>query len=472
MFAFGRPTALSLLAITTLAYCAAAVNFSWIQSFHNSDTVIPALISIEKYSLFYWSENRFGMLVPLLASPVRDYGWNLLLQSQMIVLAGIGTILLLDVLVLGSSDARTPRVTIAALLVLAFYKPQASLVLLLPGSPYLVGLFLLVGALYVLLRVPHGGPVRWLFAAALMLLAFWVNFSNVVMAGAAALFWPVKDRAELRNRAAVLAVIAGAAAAISIVSRQFPGTDVRELLPLVQWPASFMKVMRNVQLTIHDMLLLVVLGGAAIIEVFQLKRNKYSPAHALAIAAACQIVITSGLRWVALNGYDSRYIAGPLVVLIALALLKLIAPVARALENVAGPAVATLTCCLLAVLIVTRVFGIPSFEGARMEISRATSDIAAPSPQLGCTHIIGSYWYTWETVFNSRMRTGQQRLWAISHRSDAIRDAWTAMPPSDRRYCSVCSDTEVEHWRSQEGVGQLTKEAESNGICVFREGSK
>ena len=123
----------------------------------------------------------------------------------------------------------------------------------------------------------------------------------------------------------------------------------------------------------------------------------------------------------------------------------------------------------VAVLLAIRVFGFPSPARALTEISQATSDAAAPSPQLGCTHIIGDYWYAWETVFNNRLNSKNQRIWAVSFRSDATRDAWTAMPASDRRYCAICSDVQIEAIRSQEGVGQLTKEAELNGVCVFRE---
>ena len=220
-------------------YCAIAMNFSWIQSWHNSDTVIPALVSIEKYSLFYWSENRFGMLVPLLASVVRDYGWNLLIQSQLIVAAGIGTVVVIDVLTARQSSTRTVRVTLAALLLLLFYKPQAALVLLLPGSPYLMGLFLTVGALCVLLRTSPPNVISWIIGGVLLLLAFWVNPSNVVMAGAAVVLWPGRN---LRFRAGVLALIITAAGIVMTVSTLFPGTDVRQPLPPAEWLASLLRV--------------------------------------------------------------------------------------------------------------------------------------------------------------------------------------------------------------------------------------
>jgi hypothetical protein len=457
--------------LATLMFCAAAMNFSWIQSWHNSDTVIPALISIEKYSLFYWSENRFGMLVPLLTSVVRDYGWNLLIQSQLIVMAGISAVVLIDLLAFDAA-ARSVRTTLAASLLLLFYKPQAALVLLLPGSPYLVGLALVLGALCLLLRITSAGLKASLVGGILLLLGFWVNPSNLVMAIAAVMLWPRRHHLSLRLRVGILAMIIGTAGIVMAVSKLFPGTDVRAPLPLTEWPASLMKVLGNIELTMHGTVLTWTLAAAAVVMAFRFRKGHYESAHALAIASIGQIVLTSGLRWVALNNYDSRYIAGPVLVLAMLALLILVQPVADALLQSAGAAAATLVCCFIALIMVIRVFGFPSARQALTQISHATSDVGVPRPELGCTHIIGNYWYAWETVFNDRLISKNRRVWAVSFRSDATRDAWTAIPTSDRRYCAVCSDAQIELIRSQEGVGQLTKETEVDGICVFREVSK
>ena len=48
---------------------------------HNADSLIPVFVSLESWSLFYWGQDRFGMLLPLLARPVHDSFQNLLLQN-------------------------------------------------------------------------------------------------------------------------------------------------------------------------------------------------------------------------------------------------------------------------------------------------------------------------------------------------------------------------------------------------------
>ena len=51
----------------------------------NADSLIPVFVSLESWTLFYWGQDRFGMLLPLLAMPVRDSFWNLMVQNILTV---------------------------------------------------------------------------------------------------------------------------------------------------------------------------------------------------------------------------------------------------------------------------------------------------------------------------------------------------------------------------------------------------
>lgn len=51
----------------------------------NADSLIPIFVSLESWSLFYWGQDRFGMLTALLALPVRDSFINLLFQNFLTV---------------------------------------------------------------------------------------------------------------------------------------------------------------------------------------------------------------------------------------------------------------------------------------------------------------------------------------------------------------------------------------------------
>ena len=41
---------------------------------------MPVLVSLQRWTPFYWDQERYGMLIPALALPVRDPLLNLLLQ--------------------------------------------------------------------------------------------------------------------------------------------------------------------------------------------------------------------------------------------------------------------------------------------------------------------------------------------------------------------------------------------------------
>lgn len=65
----------------SFVYGALAAGLGRINLAHNTDTLLQALISLLRWTPFYWGENRFGMLVPLLAAPIADPAANLLFQT-------------------------------------------------------------------------------------------------------------------------------------------------------------------------------------------------------------------------------------------------------------------------------------------------------------------------------------------------------------------------------------------------------
>jgi len=45
------------------------IDFGTFHRHHHSDSLIPVLESLYHWQIFFWSQDRFGMLVPLLATP-------------------------------------------------------------------------------------------------------------------------------------------------------------------------------------------------------------------------------------------------------------------------------------------------------------------------------------------------------------------------------------------------------------------
>lgn len=55
--------------------------------FQNADSLVPVYVSLYGWTPFFWDQDRYGMLLPLLALPVRDPLGNLLLQQLLRALA-------------------------------------------------------------------------------------------------------------------------------------------------------------------------------------------------------------------------------------------------------------------------------------------------------------------------------------------------------------------------------------------------
>ena len=81
----------NVLAILMLGVVSFAVAIGWTLDLHNADSLIPMLVSLDFWLPFYWGQDRFGMLLPLVTIPVRDSFWNLVAQNALgvfLLLAG------------------------------------------------------------------------------------------------------------------------------------------------------------------------------------------------------------------------------------------------------------------------------------------------------------------------------------------------------------------------------------------------
>src|SRR6266436_1471731 len=71
-----------------LVICAvvgSVVSLGTLHRSHCSDTLIPILVSLQKWTPFFWEQDRVGMLVPLLTLPLRNPFLNLLAQGAIYV---------------------------------------------------------------------------------------------------------------------------------------------------------------------------------------------------------------------------------------------------------------------------------------------------------------------------------------------------------------------------------------------------
>src|SRR3954447_12920962 len=73
----------------TIAMIAAWMGLGSLHDFQHADSLLTVLISTQRWAPFFWGQDRFGMLVPLLAMPLHHPLANLLAQGWLMTSAAL-----------------------------------------------------------------------------------------------------------------------------------------------------------------------------------------------------------------------------------------------------------------------------------------------------------------------------------------------------------------------------------------------
>src|SRR5436309_3278145 len=77
------PTFVLVSAVATL------MSFGTLHELQGADSIVPILVSLQRWTPFFWQQDRFGMLVPLLVMPVHDPLANLVVQGWLMATAAL-----------------------------------------------------------------------------------------------------------------------------------------------------------------------------------------------------------------------------------------------------------------------------------------------------------------------------------------------------------------------------------------------
>ena len=435
----GRTAAL----LGAVALAAALLDLGTLHRLEHADAIVPVLVSLQRWTPFYWDQERYGMLVPLLALPVRDPLWNLLLQRLLLVLAGLGAVVLLARHALPDRDWPLAGALAAALLLpLA---PEGWRFEYLGDQPY--GLSLALALLGLALAEPPPPDARRAGARrrrarvaaglALVLLAHWVNAATGVLLGALALARAAEDLREgvdrgvvadrLRVDAALLALGLASGQATLWAWPALTGLPLRlplGFLPPAEWPGAWRAVAAAAAADQGRWLAglaAIAAAGVAALSLPSLRharRGAVVRAATLAAAALAYAAFAGALRWVAENHFHWRYLA-PAGLLLHLGAAALLAePLAHA-ARLARPALAAALVALPAAALA--VGGPPSLAGVRADLDRVagrwTEDVLA----AGCDLVAGDYWSTWPAVWHAGLVARERGLPRAQPAADPIR---------------------------------------------------
>jgi hypothetical protein len=480
-----RSGLIRLLLAFTYLFGGIAINLSGIHGRHDADSLLTSLISIERWTPYYWGDNRLGTLLPLLASPVRDFEYNLIVQTQLSVFAALGAVLLFQCFFSTRERGFTVRNLCAAQIVVLFailvLRPTYRVVqvLFLPSHPYFTSLSLSLIAVAVLIFSRWKTYIRYGVAAAALLVSFWVNWTNAPLIAGFVLLLPAgreRLRERLKARLPALLLVLGAFAAMYSYSQLYPRLVVTGFVPVAQIRETASRMLANAMdgmfyANRFAALLLLASIAAAVRWRQQFLRNMLTFGGAQIILLLClgfAIAIASS-EWVIRNLYEWRYWTIPVAFVFLIGAAFLAGCVYDLLRRITDSEWVTASLCvLLFVAAVVKAFGIPSVEHARTGIERVSSADYAKVKQLGCTHMLGDYWIAWSSVFYNRSHRIQPPLWAVSLRSEETQDLWSATPPGERNYCGVCGDIMNNYYQIVFKLGPLRHTDTAGNLCLFQ----
>ncbi len=471
--------------IAVTALCCACVTFSSLHRYGNADVIVPVLVSTQLWSPFYWGSNRFGMLVPLLATPFHNPFVNLAAQSLMNSFFGIAAFFLIARLVYARDY--WPAIGAASGASFVWLYPNSQLVSYLIAQPYgpafalcCVGLCLIeddarrtratrvastaVGSAFVLLG-SWVSPSPFLTLVPIVFLT-WLSpqFTAVYRRLREVVHGPrrrdlayeaVREVFGSRSFQMIAILTAGflcsyVATRLSVHHLDYPP------LPYREWPDGWWRLFGNFSQAVFPswrtaslLLLWLVIGLCS----YLLRRRAGTLALALNASAAilaavaCELLIMGSLAHVKENGSAARYMTASLVLVITLIVgvgLTMLLDEGRRL----GIGWANMAALAGLVLVTLFRFGLPSVVEMREVLNEKWGGYTQDVIEARCSHFAGDYWKVWPTVFHVNWTLyehgNSKRIWGISHRSRDTLHLWMRESEEAYRIGAAFDDDQAE----------------------------
>src|SRR5882672_8519621 len=154
-----------------------------LHDFQHADSLLTVLISTQRWTPFFWGQDRFGMLVPLMAMPVRDPLVNLLVQGWVMTVAALLAPFVMARFLIRRTGGWMAIGALADTLFLLIATPAAQFDWLVT-QPY--GLSIALGFAALVVADDRDGLGAAVTALVLLILASWVNIGVLVMLAIAA----------------------------------------------------------------------------------------------------------------------------------------------------------------------------------------------------------------------------------------------------------------------------------------------
>ncbi len=416
--------------------------------YHDADSVLPAIMSVQKLTWFYWGQNRFANLLPLLASPVRSVDANLHLQFVLRQVCGFGAVFL----VLGLVGERRFVYDRFFAGVLALMLAAGSFVgsFFNPAVPQAVAAAVFAAGLW--LARSDIRPRRWLVVGVLFWGAFLVDMSLAVFAVPVAFVLLALGTGGLGSKGGCAAVTVAAGLAWAQSQLFTPRTPVAFRPTWHGLNDAATAILGEINLTALAGGLLATAGLAACL------RRSRAAAVAVPVAdlAVLGVLVATAwayanLSWVQDNGNATRYYND-------MKLFAVVVPAGWAVMSLRAAAVRPglaavawrIGLPMAALLAVAWHAGLPgrlSFvNGDRTDplaINDALPAILAAVPKDRPMVVTGDYWSAVPLVYLRLSGRGGRESYAATDHWNPMRPVLRRLLLSDRAFTLVCLGTEA-----------------------------
>jgi len=416
----GRATAMLFVLV---ALESAWIDFGRLHRSQNADSLLLVLVSLQKWTAFYWQQDRFGMLVPLAASVVRHPLANLLVQGWITTSAALLSPFLAARYLLDDWRDWFPAGAAVNVLLLVLATPEVQFDWFV-NQPYGVAFALGCGGLIVLDQRSFAAGTA---AAICIVAAHWVNEGVFVLLVPLALCGGKRRSTPLALTMLAIGVLLGA---LMSSAADAPRTT-SALTPLTQWPAGWLELASKAVTVFSSKpallaALVLSLAGATMAAATGKGRAALQACLACLVVATVYGLIVGTSEWVRLNLYYPRYIF-PSLMFLGLAMgVVMLAPFRkypRVTPCVAGGLLVTIT-------VVTS--GAPSLQGIERDFDERfglmTADVIGTSARV----IGGDYWAVWPAVFHANLTLARQgssaAVYGLAYRSAGTDVIWRSLP--------------------------------------------
>lgn len=421
------------------------IAFGHFQFGQHADSLIPVLVSLQHWTPYYWAQDRYGMLIPLLTAPLHNPLTNMMVQSAIGIFAAMSAGFFLVQYFFQDSPIWLVAAALQNIWILLLVSKVVQFEWFV-DLPYAPSMALGFAALVVASRGRRGVSLL------LMLLSYWLNAGVIVVLLPIVLFRHLITRQQRGLVDEIGITLTGFAVGIlgknlSHAPRTTTGMD-----PISVWPSAWLQLLHHVRESSIErpsalwwMIVPAVLG--IVVLIFS-RRSKYPllVAVSLMLAGLLNWLFVGTLVWVRLNLYGARYVF-PSLFLFAMALAVLTtAPFQNAPLRYGRIGAVAMT--LLIFVLGAALYGRPSRGRVQRDIDQRYGALTPDIVASHATLVAGNYWTMWPAVFDTNLmlyRRGEHRMvYGLGLRAEPTLLDWALQ----RSVCAAApvGDPESEYW--------------------------